>query len=394
MPQLTYQQYAPFLNDLYQQVTGTAAAALEFGDYVSVFTNDTVINTDNLYGTLEGMFQRDIFAIRPISRKMSGLEWSAERFGDYTRKLTPADVDDIDNPEWEIAAELAKQNPDFACCSAPVLQDFLALRVNGGNTYARKYTIFRDQMNSAFQSEAGVAAFFNMLLTKRQNRHELDFDSQKRNLICNYIIALDAEGGNRVFHALSEYNTATGQTMTATDIMNPDNFRPFMIWLSARLDALRRMLTEDTNLFVTKITGKNFTRHSAYDKQRVYLHSRFASYFDANKAEIYHPDRLPGFGDYETVAFWQSPVEADIYKVVGSAKAINADGTTKTVAERTVNNVIGFIQDVDAMGVSNISMWSAPEPYNARFGFQNTWYHDTFRHITDFTENGVLIKLD
>ena len=393
MARLTYEQYADFLNDIYQQVTGsTSITGLDFGDYVSVFTNDSANLQDNLYGILDTRIQRDIFAVRPYSRKMAGLEWDAERYGSITRKMTPVNVDDIDNPEWSIPEELAKENPDFACCSAPVLQDFLALTIQGGNTYSRKYTIFRDQMNAAFISRDGVANFFNMLITKRQNRHELYFDSQKRNLICNYILALNDAGGTRVFHALSEYNGDTGLSLTMADVMQPDNFRSFMIWLSARLDVLRDMLTHDTSLYINPITGKDITRHTPLDRQRVYLISDFAAYFEANKADLFHPDYIKGFGDAEKIAFWQSPM--DKFTVSGSAKTIDATGATKEISTATVNGVIGFIQDVDAMGVSNISMWSAPEPYNARFGFQNTWYHDTFRHITDMTENGILILAD
>ena len=393
MARLTYTQYASFLNDIYDQVTGSEGiSGLSFGDYVDVFTNDKTINQDNLYGILDARIQRDIFAVRPYSRKMKGLEWDAERYGDITRKMTPSTVDDIDNPEWTIAAELAKNNPDFACCTAPVLQDFLALTIQGGNTYSRKYTIFRDQMNAAFRSPEGVASFFNMLITERQNRHELDFDSQKRNLICNYIIALAYEGGYRTFHALTEYNDDTDQELTATDILQADNFRGFMIWLSARIDHLRDMLTEKTSLYINHVSGKEITRFTPYNKQRVYLASEFAAYFDANKANIYHPDRLTDFGDYERVAYWQSP--KDIFTVTGSAKTLDTDGGTETIDSTTVNGVIGFICDVDAIGISNISMWSAPEPYNARFGYQNTWYHDTFRHVTDMTENGILILMD
>ena len=394
MARLTYTQYADFLNALYSQVTGNAAlTSADFGDYVSVFTADHTITQDNLYGILDTMIQRTIFAVRPYSRKLAGLEWDAARYGDITRKLTPVSVGDIDNPEWSISEELAKQNPDFRCCTAPVLQDFLATYIQGGNTYARKWTIFRDQMNAAFRSPEEVAAFFNMLITERQNRHELDYDSQKMNLICNYILAIHNEARpTRVIKVLTEYNGMTQGSFTAETIMRPDNFRPFMIWLAARIKALRELMTRKTSLFITKITGKDITRFSPYDRQRLYIHSQFAAYFEANKALLFNPDKVGDFGDYESVPYWQNP--ASPYSVYGDAKGLSASGTAVDIEAESVDMVIGFIQDVDAMGVSNISMWSASEPYSARFGYQNTWYHDTFRHITDFPENGLILLLE
>lgn len=391
MARLTYEQYADLLNDLYTQVTGIeSGSALSFGDYVSVFATDTAAHQDNLYGILDTMIQRDIYAVRPYSRKLKRLEWAAQKYGDMVRKLTPCNVDDIDNEEWSIPEELAKEHPDFSASTAPVIQDFLAMTINGGNTFARKWTIYRNQMNAAFRSEQGVADFFNMLITERQNRHELDFDSEKMALIDNYILALYAE--SRVVHVLTMYINETGADVDATSVMAPENFRAFVIWFSAKLEYMRDLFERKTTLFQIPITGKSITRFTPRSKQRVYLHSQFASYIQANKAAIYNPDRLQDIGDFDTLPYWQSP--EDPYTVNGTCKHIDNGGATVTADATEVGGIIGFIQDVDAMGISNIDMWSAPEVYNPRFGYQNTWYHDTFRHITDFTEKGVLLLMD
>lgn len=393
MARLTYEQIYPILNEIYAQQTGRSAqAAVDFASMTQLFTSDTAISQDNLYGVLDTVIQKTIFAVRPYSRKLKGMEWSSEQYGDITRKLTPVNVDDIENSEWSIPEEMAKQAPDFSCCSAPVLQDFLSLAIAGGNTYARKWTIYRNQMNAAFHNEAEVSSFFSMLMTERQNRHEKDFDYEKMSLLNNVIIGLSAIGGQQVFNARTAYNQASGETLSAQDIMNPENFRPFMIWLMSEIDYIRNVFADMTDIYHVQVTGKEVTRHTSRGNQRLYIHSKFAAFFRNNKSMLYSPDNLDGWGDYSEISYWQSPTAP--FTVIGKGTYTGTDGSRTVTENTTVSNVIGLLTDKDMFGISNISMWSAPEPYNAKFGFQNTWYHDTFRSLCDFTENAVLITLN
>lgn len=394
MPRLTYEQIAEyFLNPMYAQVTGRdAITSIPFGDMQQLFSTGFVSNLDNLYGTLETVIAKTLFAVRPISEPFNGLEWDAQKYGDIVRKLTPITTDALDNHEWLIPEERAKQNPDWKCCSEPVEQDFLAMRVTGGNAYARKWTIYRNQMNAAFQNQQGVSDFFSMMATERANRMKIDRLNEKRSLINNAIIALSDIGGTQVFHALTQYNQETGQTLTGQTVLQAANFRSFMIWFASKIDYLRRMLQDITSLYHVQVTGKEVDRHTPMDKQRLYIHAQFASIFRNNSADIFNPDRMDRFGDYEEINYWQNP--RNIYQVTGEGKKLAATGAIADVAETTVNNVIGMLTDVDFMGLSQVDTWTAPEPYNAKFGFQNTWYHNTFRSLTDFTENAILITLD
>lgn len=392
MPRLTYNQIATFLTGAYAQATGgTALASLPFDTLQQVFTTDAISTQDNLYGYLDTVIGKTLFAVRPISEPMRSLEWSPQRYGDVVRKLSPITTEPQANREWDIYTELQQANPDFACCSAPVPQDFLATRISGGNTFARKWTTFRNQMNAAFHSQAEVTDFFSMLATERANRMKLDRVSEKRALVNNAILGLYDYSGSAVFNALTKYNQDTGSSYTATTIMAPGVFREFMIWLAAKIDYLRELMQENGKMFHQDVTGKEVDRHTPMSRQKLYLHSQFEKYFRANQSQLFNPKYLPAFAAVESVAYWQDPLSP--MDVQGTAKTIDATGSVQPVATALCENVIGILFDDDFMGLSNIENWAAPEPYNSRFGFQNTWYHSTYRSLVDFTENALLIRL-
>lgn len=399
MARLAYNQIAEILTEAYAQATGRKAVGnIPWANMVQVFGTATPANQDNLYGVLEGVLAKTLFAVRPISEPFLGLEWDEQKYGDYLRKLTPITTEPETNEEWNIAAEAAKESPNFSCCSAPVTQDFLAVRISGGNTFARKWTMFRNQVNSAFRSQAEVAEFFSMLATERANRMKLDRISVKRSLINNAILgAVAYYAGENIntrmnFKALTAYNAATGLSLTKADIMQPSNFREFLIWLKASIDTLRKMMRDASAIYHYNIPGKAVDRHTPAGYERLYILTKYATYFRANEAGLYNPDRLPDIGDYEEVNYWQNPDAPET--VQGQANILYSDGSIVNIGNQTVQNVVALLTDRDFMGTANIDTWTAPEPYNARFGFQNTWYHNTYRSLQDWTENCVVITLD
>ena len=197
---------------------------------------------------------------------------------------------------------------------------------------------------------------------------------------------------DQVFHALTKYNAETGLAMTAKTIMNPADFRPFMIWLSAELKTLKENLAIRGTRFHGDFTSKVVNRHTDASDLRFYMISKFGNYFEANGSEFFHPEKAE-LGDYEKVTFWTDP--SNPMQIKGSAEGVKPDGVTKfTLTNQTVDNVLGIMMDIDTMGIAPIDQWSATEPFNARYGYRNGWNHYTFKTPVDFTENAILILLD
>lgn len=407
MASLNYTQISGILNTMYEEYTGRKTGQnLSFGQMQNTFKMGFEREDDNLYQIIPTVLAKTIFSIRPYSRKLSGMVWDAQRYGNYIRKFTPIVNDsNIDNDEWNVNAELTKseESQDWKAGTKPVKYDVLLTIASGGQTFARKYTIWKNQLNAAFDSEDGVASYFSMLMTEFSNIYEIDLENVARAQLANLAIILADAGSatptagnpckrNQVFHALTKYNAETGLAMTAKTIMNPADFRPFMVWLSAELKTLKENLAIRGTRFHGDFTDKVVNRHTDARDLRFYLVSKFGNYFEANGSEFFHPEKAE-LGDYEKVTFWMDPENP--MTIAGSAEGINADGTSKfTLTKKTVNNVLGLMMDIDTLGIVPVDQSSAMEPLNARYLFRNGWNHYTFKTPVDFTENAILILLD
>lgn len=407
MASLNYTQISAILNDMYAEYTGrNTGQKLSFGQMQNTFKMGFEREDDNLYQIIPTVLAKTIFSIRPYSRKLSGMVWDAQRYGNYTRKFTPIINDsNIDNDEWNINVELAKSeaSQDWKAGTKPVKYDVLLTIASGGQTFARKYTIWKNQLNAAFDSEDGVASYFSMLMTEFSNIYEIDLENVARAQLANLAIIL-ADAGNetptegnlckktQVFHALKKYNAETGLAMNAKSIMNPAEFRPFMVWLSAEIKTLKENLAIRGTRFHGDFTNKIVNRHTDAKDLRFYLVSKFGNYFEANGSEFFHPEKAE-LGDYEKVTFWTDPENP--MTITGSAEGVNADGTSKfTLENKTVEHVLGIMMDIDTLGIVPVDQSSAMEPLNARYLFRNGWNHYTFKTPVDFTENAILILLD
>lgn len=407
MASLNYTQISAILNTMYEEYTGRKTGqSLSFGQMQNTFKMGLDREDDNLYQIIPTVLAKTIFSIRPYSRKLSGMVWDTERYGNYIRKFTPIINDsNIANDEWNINVELAKPeaSQDWKAGTKPVKYDVLLTIASGGQSFARKYTIYKNQINAAFDSESGVASYFSMLMTEFSNIYEIDLENIARAQVANLALILADAGsepptpGNmckktQVFHALTKYNAETGLAMTAKTIMNPDAFRPFMVWLSAEIKTLKENLAIRGTRFHGDFTGKVVNRHTDASDLRFYLASKFGNYFEANGSEFFHPEKAE-LGDYEKVTFWTDPEKPMTIK--GNAEGVQADGTSKfTLTNKTVENVLGVMMDIDTLGIVPVDQWSATEPLNARFGYRNVWNHYTFKTPVDFTENAILILLD
>lgn len=407
MASLNYTQISGILNTMYEEYTGRITGQnLSFGQMQNTFKMGFEREDDNLYQIIPTVLAKTIFSIRPYSRKLSGMVWDSQRYGNYIRKFTPIVNDsNIDNDEWNIYAELAKPaaSQDWKAGTKPVKYDVLLTIASGGQTFARKYTIWKNQLNAAFDSEDGVASYFSMLMTEFSNIYEIDLENVARAQLANLAIILADAGSaaptegnlckkNQVFHALTKYNTETGLAMTEKTIMNPADFRPFMVWLSAEMKTLKENLASRGTRFHGDFTNKVVNRHTDARDLRFYLVSKFGNYFEANGSEFFHPEKAE-LGDYEKVTFWTDPEKPMTIK--GNAEGVNADGKSKfTLTNKTVENVLGIMMDIDTLGIVPVDQSSAMEPLNARYLFRNGWNHYTFKTPVDFTENAILILLD
>ena len=383
---MSFEDASAILNNIRQQVTGEASIApVNTADFVSVGTTLLQSGYDPVLNAITQMVTKTIFSIRPYSRKFGGIKVDSEMWGAIVRKLAVVDK------AWEVNKEfdlVDGQSIDHYKVSKP---DVLELKFYGSEDFAKHYTIFKDQLNSAFTGVAEFSRFMSMIVQNVSDMIEQNFESIARMIIANYVGGKKV-ANNGVIHLLTEYNTETGLSLTSTTVFAPANFSDFMKWVYARIATLTSLMTERSTEFQINVTGKPITRHTPYEYQKVYLYAKLLNDMNARVlADTFHYDFIE-YADVEAVNYWQSietPMAIDV-----TPNYLDADGSIKTGAEQNITNLVGVIFDREALGYTVMNEWSATTPLNASGGYWNTFYHFLMKWWVDYSEKGIILLLD
>lgn len=392
---LTFNQLATVLNSIVSQATGkTAITPTNTGEFTSVANVALSTGYDPLMTAISQVLSRTIFSIRPYTRKFGGLEVSEQQFGNVTRKLNIADKDFENDDRFALTDG---ESVDMFKVNKPSV---LQTNFYGANIYQKSLTIYRDQLDNAFQNADEFGRFITMIMSNASDLLEQARENMARATLANFIGGKIEGDTDNVIHLLTEYNALTGLTLTATSVYQPENFKAFVQWAYSRIAAISSLMTERSQKFHVNVTNwggasvdKSISRHTPYEYQKVYLYApaRFQMEMMA-LADTYH-DGFLRLAYNETVNFWQSIDSPDTINVTPTYMT-NTGGLT--TAEEAVNqsDVFGVIFDRDAAGYTLVNQWSSPTPFNARGGYTNIFWHETARYWNDFTENGVVLLLD
>lgn len=379
---------AAVLNEIVKQATGTKTiAGINTSDFVSVANIAAGMSADVLLNAMTQVLSRTIFSIRPYSRKFKGLYQDRERFGNHTRKINIADKDWMKDERYDLQDG---KSVDDQIVSIP---NILQMNYYGQNVYSRMLTIFRDQMNIALRDESEFQSFVTMLMTNASDLIEQAHESTARMTLANFIGGKVAGDTPNVIHLVTKYNDVAGTSLTADTVKQPENFVPFMKWATAYIKTMSDLMTERSTKFHINVTGKEISRHTPYDKQKLYLFAEELNNIDATVMSSIFNDQYLKMADHERVGFWQSIDSPDGINV--KATYIDTAGQIKTAEEaKATANIFGVLFDADAIGITTYGEWSAPSPFNARGGYSNIFWHFNDRYYNDFTENGVVFLLD
>ena len=397
---LTFEQCSTVLNSLVQQATGRASVISTEADFISVAQTALSLGTDVIFNTLSNVLARTIFSIRPYSASMKGLEKSLPQWGAYMRKfnIVASDWKDDDAYKYPVTYDANETVPSGNGGSVdPWIinkREFIQTNFLGQSVFSDHYTVFEDQLETAFRNSEEFGQFLSMLTTDMSNKIELAKENLSRGLVSNFIGGLLAENNSsRVVHLLTEYNTATGGSYTATSIMLPANFAPFMKWVYARIAGIASLFKEMSTRYQTTLNSKPVPRHTPYNKQKMYMLGQDRYQMDARVlADTFHDNYLK-YADVETINFWQGIETPD--KIIVKPTYTNTSGVVTTAGSAiTKTGVFALLFDEDAMGWSMIHEKVIPTPVNPRGEYRNLWYHMRLRCFSDNTEKGVVFLLD
>ena len=395
-------QAATLLNAVVAQQTGQSALAniSSNADFISVAQTALLTGRDPVLNALSQVWKRTVFAARPYTSPLASLAMPMDRYGNALRKLSPEATSMYADEGFTWPATYdAGQSPPLGDGQSIDMykiakQKVLQTNFYGSAAYEQKYTIFQRQFDVAFSDAEEFVRFNDMCITERRNDRERFEEAKARMLQLNYIAALLDEGSTeRVIHLLTEYNTLTGQSLTATTVMQAANFEAFIRWMYSRIRTIVGLMRESSNQYQTILTGHNILRHTNPENCRVALYRPFLEMIRSMVlSNLYNTDMMT-LPTYEAVDFWQS------IETPGSINTTpvytDASGAVKTASGAVTSAVvIGVIHDRDAIGYALLDDRVNVTPYNAAGDYWNEFYKARFMGIQDMTEKGVVLCLD
>ena len=386
---MTKEQAYQLIAAIHAQATGTAALTpTDLSSFISVAQSTLAAGYEPTLNAITQVLSRTIVAVRQYDEKFKGLEMTADQWGGIIRKLNFADTPAEADPSHATVTGTAV---DQYVVKKPVI---LETRYVGSDVWMGSYTIYKEQVKTAFENEGNFGAFMTGLMTHFLNERTQWFENLKRSLLANMIAAKSDIGGGSVIHLLTEYNAATtGLSLTATTVMQPANYKPFMEWVYARVSEVSRLMTERSQLFQQTITGYPIFRHTPLRDQRVYMAANFLEAMDARVlADTYH-DNFLRYADVEAVSFWQS-IDSPLSVSATPVYVDNTGAVKAAAANVAVNNVIGIIFDRDALGYNVYNEVLETSPYNAKGQYYNIFSHADVQLQSDVTEKAAIFLLD
>jgi len=390
---MTFEQSATLLTSLVEQATGQKVLTpTDESDFVSLAQTTLRTNYDIMATAISQVLSRTIFSSRPYNAKFRGLQVDSEKFGGHVRKINYIDVDIENDDRYTLT--------DGQSVDMYNVKKLHAVQTNfyGSNTHQLHYTVYRDQLDAAFESSAQFGSFMAGALQNIANQIEQINENERRMALQN-LMAGTIDNGTNAIHLLTEYKNETGNTtISASNWQSEAEFPYFVKWLYGFLNTTIDLMAERTALYHQNITtyngaaAKPIMRHTPRQNMKAYLLNSLMRHIDASvMSSVFHNELLETV-DFEAVNFWQAiqaPASLSITPVVMQADGTYADG--EPVAETAV---VGVLFDEEAAGTTIISNWSATTPFNARGGYWNTFYHWNVRTWNDMTENCIVLLMD
>ena len=395
---LTINDISAVANAVLSNAQGRPATAANTADFTTIAQVALLQGYDPLSTAISQVLSRTIFSYRPYNAKFRGLEKDAVKWGNHVRKLNPIDKDlEVDN-------RLRQDNGNIHADGNTVDQyrinkpEVLQTNFYGSQAYQKSMTIWKDQLDTAFTGPEQFGNFLSMMMGNATDQLTQAREDLARGSIVNLIGGTITIGN--VWHALTDYNTETGQTFTATTIMAPGNFADFFRWFVGKLQTISDRMEERTILnHVNPYVGgvqKLIRRHTPKSLQHLDMYADFMNNAEAVAVSTtFHDDYLKKM-DFEKVTFWQNASTPQAIATTVNYLTPGTSSADSVIDTAAISNstVIGILFDDEAAGINMVSQWAQPTPFNARGGYYNQFWHETCRWFNDNTENALVICLD
>lgn len=402
-------------NAILSEAQGITDGSLQVdaSNFVSVAQHTLKQGYDPLMTAISQVLSRTIFSERPYNAKFKGLVMDSEKWGNHVRKLNPIDKPlERDNRLYDENGDLLTDGTSVDMYKINKPKVFQS-NFYGADTFQNSYTIWKDQLDTAFEGLGQFGSFLSMIANNSNDKLTQAREDLARLAVCNLIGATIFEGNKpQVINLYEEYQKATGDTTTSIDdIMKPENYKAFMQVVFATLKTVMDKMTERAVIYHGNPTldatdGVQYIRrHTPKSMMHCYMLSDFMNLSEtAALSNTFHDNYLKVM-DYEEVTFWQTindPYKINIKGIhYGYKSGTQANPVTNTLSDlydftfATSDDmkVVGVLFDRETLGVTRVNQWSGNTPFNVRGGYTNHYDHETNRWYMDNTENAVVFVI-
>lgn len=239
--------------------------------------------------------------------------------------------------------------------------------------YQFHVTIQRNLLRAAFLSESAMESFISAIFGQIRNKIESTIENMGRINIAAGI----AEASAREVQLVTEYNAASGRSLTAASALLDTDFLRYAL---RRIKTVMDGMTDLSELY----NDGTLTTFTPFEDQRIKVLSTFEYALETVVEWTAFNENYVRLAGYSTLNYWQAaqdPADININKP--------SDGTATTV-----QNIVAVIYDRDALGVYQQDEDVLTTPVNAAGAYYNQYYHVKYNRMLDTSENFVYFTLN
>lgn len=369
------------VNSVVSQALGTTALTAT-NAYQLVDMGNTVIssstNTENFMNVLADRIGRTIFTDRAYSAKYQSMILSDMEMGGILQKVSvklfdaETDSDDTDGA-WGLTQ--GKSVDQWVVNKPEPKQTFFSKR----SVYKYHVSVARNQIKTAFTSEAAMGQFINYVFQAMQNSIEFGIEQLGRQTMANYIAQVNnsAQASKRVIPLVTNYNKEYSPPVDVTAdtaLLNAN----FLRYATEQINLYSDYLTDMT----TAYNDGSIERHTPKSEQRLYVLSSFEKRLETFVQYAAFHKEFVSLNGYETINYWQA-----------QQTPANINVNIEESTPKTVNNVMAVLTDRYALGLAKMDDFVLTTPINANGAYYNVFHHIHRMWINDLSENGVIFTL-
>lgn len=413
---LTTKDAYQIINLLVREATGQDATiqAVDPSTFVSVGETVLATGVENTLNALSMVLGRTFMAVRPYNAKLGSLNSiNSGLYANRLRKISfyarEAVIDGASNTDLKVNFADGYDNGSNSNASAPSMWEQnqpmpLEMNFGGSSEWQTVTTIYEKQLQVAFRSPEDFAQFVNGIMTEKGNDIESEKEAFNRMTLLNAMAGvydLSASMPGSAINLTTEFNNFYGYSPAKTTAELLSTYLPqFLEFFTSEIKTISDRMTNRSAKYhwpVTKTVGGvtySVLRHTPRDRQKLLIYKPFWYKAEAIvKSAIFNPQYLD-INNFEGVDFWQNEIDSSAISVTPAIPDVTlANGTQTAGTAVTLDYVLGFMFDEDALMVDYQFDSATTTPLEARKHYRNMWWTMRKNAICDFTENMILLYM-